>query len=123
MVLLGRVPAAVAALGLLCGACTGSTGPSSSSTAVIGLGDPEPAPSVAPLEIVLESCSLNRPSVAPGTHEVALVGTGTVTFTDSSGVVVATFTGAGDIVTEREVYTITCTSSAATARATLTSTP
>jgi hypothetical protein len=37
--------------------------------------------------------------------------------------VVATFTAAGDLVTKHEVYTITCTSAAATSRATLTSAP
>ena len=41
----------------------------------IFLGDPPPEPNVAPIEVVAkpDSCVLNRDSVAPGTHEVAVI--------------------------------------------------
>lgn len=47
------------------------------------LGDPPPAPEVAPLEVVakVDACLLNRDSVAAGTHDTAVIveqGTGRV---------------------------------------------
>lgn len=57
------------------------------------LGDPPPAPETAPLEVVLEGCTLNRPSVQAGGHDVAVVGSGRVTFTDPAGSVVLTAPG------------------------------
>jgi hypothetical protein len=71
------------------------------------IGDPPPDPSVAPLEIVVESsqaeegCLLNRESVAAGTHEVTVISEGrpaTVRIVDESGQVVFTnsdMTGGG----------------------------
>ena len=62
-------------------------------------GDPPPDPSVAPLEIVVESsqgeedCLLNRESVAAGTHEVTVISQGqpaAVRILDESGEVVFT---------------------------------
>ena len=64
------------------------------------IGDPPPDPSVAPLEVIVESsvaeedCLLNRDSVAAGTHEVTVISEGrpaTVRILDESGDVV--FTG------------------------------
>lgn len=43
-----------------------------------GCGDPEPDPAVAPIEVVVEGCTLNRDSVAAGTHQVSVVGSGSV---------------------------------------------
>lgn len=57
------------------------------------MGDPPPAPETAPLEVVLESCTLNRPSVKAGGHDVAVVGSGRATFTDPAGSVVLTAPG------------------------------
>ena len=57
------------------------------------MGDPPPDPSSAPLEVVLDSCTLNRPSVREGSHPVAIVGTGRVTVTDPAGSVVLTARG------------------------------
>lgn len=48
-------------------------------------GDPPPAADVAPIEIVLDGCALNRASVAAGTHEITAVGTGEVTLTGPGG--------------------------------------
>lgn len=45
------------------------------------LGDPPPDPAEAPIEVVVEKCDLNRESVAAGTHEVTVVGTGVVVVT------------------------------------------
>lgn len=56
-------------------------------------GDPAPDPSVAPLEIVVEGCVLNRESVAAGTHEVTVISQGqpaTVRIVNESGQVVFT---------------------------------
>lgn len=49
------------------------------------LGDPAPHPSVAPLEVVLDTCTLNRESVQVGMHQVAAVGGGLATFVDPQG--------------------------------------
>lgn len=49
------------------------------------LGDPAPHPTEAPLEIVLDSCSLNRGSVQVGTHDFAAVGEGVALVKDPSG--------------------------------------
>lgn len=85
------------------------------------MGDPEPDPSLAPLEVVVDTCTLNRTSVAPGTHEVALVGSGTVVVTDAAGAQVASLTGPGSIVTTSQVFTFTCTGTGGRTTATLTS--
>ncbi|GAA1758313.1 hypothetical protein [Nostocoides vanveenii] len=55
---------------------------------VSGCGDPPPDPSVAPIEVVLDGCQLNRPSVAAGTHDVSVVGTGSVRILDTRGATV-----------------------------------
>lgn len=108
-------------LGLVASACSGD-GSSGSGGVVTGLGDPEPAASVAPLEVVLDTCTLNRDTVAPGEHEVALVGTGTVVITDPAGATVATLSQSGSLKTSAGRYTFTCQSAGAeTGKATLTS--
>ena len=64
-------------------------------------GDPPPDPADAPLEVVLDGCRLNRPSVQAGTHALAVVGQGRVTVTDPSGrVVLTTRGGEGDVPAE-----------------------
>lgn len=60
---------------------------------VAGCGDPPPHPSVAPIEVVLDGCQLNRPSVAAGTHDVSMVGTGSIRLLDSAGNAVLESTG------------------------------
>lgn len=57
------------------------------------LGDPPPDPATALLEVVLDGCVLNRHEVAPGPHEVALVGSGRLLVTDESGEQVAALPG------------------------------
>lgn len=44
-------------------------------------GGSAPDPAEAPIEVVVEKCDLNRESVAAGTHEVTVVGTGVVVVT------------------------------------------
>ncbi len=75
-------------------------------------GDPEPDPSTAPLELVLEQCTLNRPSVAAGSHTVAVVGKGRATVTDPQGAVVLTAPGGEEQPAEVQLaagtYGVTC---------------
>jgi hypothetical protein len=75
-------------------------------------GDPEPDPSTAPLELVLEECTLNRPSVAAGPHTVAVVGKGRATVTDPQGAVVLTAPGGEEQPAEVQLaagtYGVTC---------------
>lgn len=49
------------------------------------LGDPPPEPATAPLEVVMDTCGLNRDQVAPGTHDVSIVGAGQLVVTDEAG--------------------------------------
>lgn len=101
---------------------TGAAGAAVLLAGLAGCGDPEPAASEAPLEVVLDTCMLNRSEIAPGVHEVALVGVGTVTVTDSSGATVLTLTQSGSLTSEADTYTFTCTSGgAATGTATVVS--
>ncbi len=75
-------------------------------------GDPEPAPSTAPLEVVLERCTLNRPTVAAGGHTLAVVGRGRATVTDPRGEVVLTAPGGEEAPAELQLaagtYGVTC---------------
>ena len=76
-------------------------------------GDPAPPPKTAPLEVVLADCALNRPSVAPGQHALAVVGPGRVTVSDPAGNVVLTARGEegtpADLqITARGTYDLTC---------------
>ncbi|MCA0337972.1 MAG: hypothetical protein LCH66_14100 [Actinobacteria bacterium] len=113
------VALAVAAF-FMAGCSDGST----DGSVVGGLGDPEPAASSAPLEIVLDTCTINRPTVAPGSHEVSLIGSGTVAITDESGAEVATLTTTGAVTTAEGTYTFTCSSGGvATGKVTVESTP
>ena len=43
-----------------------------------GCGDPPPDPATAPIEVILPGCTVNRPSIAPGDHDLSVVGTGAV---------------------------------------------
>lgn len=75
-------------------------------------GDPEPAPSTAPLEVVLEQCALNRSTVAAGGHSLAVVGRGRATVTDPRGEVVLTAPGGEEAPAELQLtagtYGVTC---------------
>ena len=75
-------------------------------------GDPEPDPSSAPLELVLDQCTLNRPSVAAGPHTMAVVGKGRATVTDPHGAVVLTAPGDEEEPAEVQLaagtYGLTC---------------
>jgi hypothetical protein len=70
---------------------------------LVGCGDPPPDRSSAPVEIILPGCSLNRPSIAPGSHEFSVVGAGTVKVLDPAHEEVAAITGP---TTTPEVVTI-----------------
>lgn len=84
------------------------------------LGDPPPDPATAPLEVVLDGCQLNRDEVAPGTHEVALVGEGRLVVEDESGSEVLRLEGgAGSLVTTAQTYALTCTVDGSASTATL----
>ena len=73
------------------------------------LGDPPPDPETAPLEVVLETCTLNRPQVGAGIHNVAVVGPGQLIITDEAGNEVLSLTaGNADLTTTSQVYTLTC---------------
>lgn len=74
------------------------------------LGDPPPDPETAPLEVVLDGCLLNRPEVAAGTHDLALVGDGQLVVTDEAGKEVLSLPGGtASLVTSSQTYTFTCT--------------
>lgn len=115
----GRAAAACAAvLALGCACSSGSSG--SSPSPAPAFGDPPPDPSEAPLEVVLERCELNRDEVGPGTHNVAVVGPGTLVVTDESGAAVLTVSsGNADLVTTKQSYTFTCTAAGRTTTARL----
>lgn len=87
------------------------------------LGDPPPDPATAPLEVVLDGCALNRPDVAPGTHQLALVGSGELVVDDESGQEVHRTESGGELVTEEGTYTFTCTVGDDTSTTTLESAP
>jgi hypothetical protein len=76
------------------------------------VGDPEPDPSTAPLEVVLDGCQLNRESVAAGGHTLAVVGRGRATVTDPGGAVVLTAHGGEETPAGIELasgtYAVTC---------------
>ena len=76
------------------------------------VGDPEPDPSIAPLEVVLDGCQLNRESVAAGGHTLAVVGRGRATVTDPRGAVVLTAPGGEEAPAGIELaggtYAVTC---------------
>jgi hypothetical protein len=76
------------------------------------VGDPEPDPSTAPLEVVLDDCQLNRESVVAGGHTLAVVGRGRATVTDPRGAVVLTAPGGEEAPAGIELasgtYAVTC---------------
>lgn len=87
------------------------------------LGDPPPDPNSAPLEVVLDTCTLNRPEVGAGIHNVAVVGSGKLVITDEAGNEVLSLTaGNADLTTTTQTYTLTCTTGSSRATATLEST-
>lgn len=98
--------------------------------AALGLtacGDPPPPANVAPIEIVLDGCALNRESVAAGTHEIAVVGSGEATVTGPGGA--PTFRIAGGMSEPQSFemsagsWTVTCTVASGSGEAGLTVTP
>jgi hypothetical protein len=73
------------------------------------LGDPPPDPEAAPLEVVLDTCTLNRSEVEAGIHNVAIVGPGQLVVTDEAGKEVLSLkTGNADLSTSTQTYTFTC---------------
>lgn len=87
------------------------------------LGDPPPDPETAPLEVVLDTCTLNRPEVAAGIHDVAVVGPGQLIITDEAGEEVLSLTaGNADLSTTSQTYTLTCITESGKNTATLDST-
>jgi hypothetical protein len=90
-----------------------------------GCGDPAPDPAQAPIEVVLDGCELNRSAVAPGTHEVSIVGSGRLEILDASGSVVATLSSPApeSVTLGEESYTFVCETSGQTERARLDSDP
>lgn len=88
------------------------------------MGDPAPDPATAPLEVVLDGCVLNRDEVAAGTHDVAVVGGGSLVVTDEGGSQVLSLTGGHkQLVTSAQTYSFTCTVDGVEATATLRSVP
>lgn len=85
------------------------------------LGDPPPDPETAPLEVVLDTCTLNRPEVGAGIHNVAVVGPGQLVITDESGNEVLSLgdDGNADITTTSQTYTFTCVTASGGGTATL----
>lgn len=111
------VAAGILVLSLGCACSSGSSPPTP------GLGDPPPDPTEAPLEVVLASCLLNRDEVGAGTHNVAVVGAGSLVVTDESGAAVLTLSsGNADLVTGKQTYTFTCTTGGRSATTRLRST-
>lgn len=87
------------------------------------LGDPPPDPETAPLEVVLDTCALNRPEVGAGIHNVAVVGPGQLVITDEAGNEVLSLTaGNADLTTTSQTYTLTCITGSSRATAELEST-
>lgn len=93
-------------------------------------GDPPPDPATAPLEVILDECTLNRPDVAPGTHQVDVFryegqGPGVVVVTDEDAQQVLSVDsgGGGELVTTEQTYTFSCTIGGAVNTTTLTSKP
>ncbi|MGB7981729.1 MAG: hypothetical protein WCF36_13180 [Candidatus Nanopelagicales bacterium] len=79
------------------------------------LGDPAPDPAKAPLEVVVEGCELNRPDVAPGTHEVSVINQDNyqpaqLVVTDEDGREVLSLAAGKtkQMVTTNQTYTFTC---------------
>lgn len=74
------------------------------------IGDPRPDPDVAPLEVVIEGCVLNRDTVAPGTHDVSVIGAGEVTFRDESGASSLVVAGGAtaSLRTTEQAYAVVC---------------
>ncbi|OLT41924.1 hypothetical protein BJF86_02685 [Serinicoccus sp. CNJ-927] len=86
------------------------------------LGDPPPDPASAPLEVVLDGCGLNRDEVAPGEHEVSVVGEGRLVVTDAAGQEVLRLPdGTSTLATTAQTYTMTCVVEGEETTATLTS--
>lgn len=89
-----------------------------------GCGDPAPDPAEAPIEVVLDGCELNRSTVAPGSHEVSVIGTGRLEILDASGKTVLGLTSGSDTVTLGDgEYTFVCETSGRTEQARLDSEP
>lgn len=60
--------------------------------------------------MVLDTCTLNRPEVEAGIHNVAVVGPGQLVITDEAGNEVLSLTADGnaDVTTTSQTYTFTC---------------
>ncbi|MEO5833371.1 MAG: hypothetical protein ABIR83_08365 [Nakamurella sp.] len=78
-------------------------------------GDPPPDPATAGLEVVIEGCVLNRPEVAPGTHDVVVINhdkhqPGRLVVSDQVGaeVLVVAVGERAQLVTTDQTYTFTC---------------
>lgn len=56
--------------------------------------------------MVLDTCTLNRPEVEAGIHNVAVVGPGQLVITDEAGNEVLSLTA--DVTTTSQTYTFTC---------------
>ncbi len=80
--------------------------------ALLGCGDPPPDPATAPIEVVLDSCTLNRDTVGNGAHSVAVLGSGSLVVTDPAGKVVLRAQGSTvdqpSLTTASGRYTFTC---------------
>ncbi|HLS45155.1 MAG TPA: hypothetical protein VK045_06950 [Ornithinicoccus sp.] len=88
------------------------------------MGDPAPDPATAPLEVVLDGCILNRDEVAAGTHDVAVVGVGTLVVTDEGGNLEMSLTsGQMQLDTTVQTYTFVCQVDGDETTATLRSVP
>lgn len=72
------------------------------------LGELPVDPSVAPIEVILDSCTLNRATVENGTHGIALVGSGTVEITGPQTGDGLTFDQQGEFDTTTGTYTVAC---------------
>ena len=93
-------------------------------------GDPAPDPAEAPLEVVVEGCVLNRPDVAPGTHEVSVINYGeyrsaelVISGEDGSELLSLAVGTTGQLVTTTQTYTFTCTVGSKATTSTLESKP
>lgn len=90
------------------------------------LGDPPPAPDVAPIEVVAKpnACLLNRDSVAAGTHDTAVIveqGVGRVRLLQDDRVVLDRPGGAGStaVTLSAGAYVVECVVDGARSTATL----
>lgn len=73
--------------------------------------------------MVLDTCTLNRPAVGAGIHNVAVIGPVRLVITDEAGNEVLSLTaGNADLTTSSQTYTLTCITGSRRATAKLEST-